>query len=188
MREIISRKSWPGCVQVAKDLCRFAPLLLCDPGQATHPVSPSAFFSENTFKPPCLTKQSLSVCLSRSYYVAQDGLRSILSSKLGVMGKCHFPSKGTKEVGLPGAERSSSCKDSSPPGNDCRGQVPVCLWDLWSNLGPATFSTFRLHSLLLPPLPSPRTGVFSLDDICRLLIVVTFAYICIRYGNQAIYF
>lgn len=96
MRERISRKSWLGCAQVPKDLCRFAPLLLCDPGQATHLVSPSVFLSENTSKPPCVIKQSLFVCLSRSYYVAQDGLRSISSSKFGGEGKCHFPSKGTK--------------------------------------------------------------------------------------------
>lgn len=48
------------------------------------------------------------------------------------------------------------------------------------------------ESGLCPLLPSPSlpagTGVFSLDDIWNLLIVVTLAYICIPYANQAIYF
>ena len=39
-----------------------------------------------------------------------------------------------------------------------------------------------------PPPSQPQTGVFSLDDIWNLLIVVTLAYICIPYANQAIYF
>lgn len=45
-----------------------------------------------------------------------------------------------------------------------------------------------LHPLLPSPTPPARLGVFSLDDIWNLLIVVTLAYICIPYANQAIYF
>lgn len=80
-----------------------------------------------------------------------------------------------------GLDRQSGCLPKI-------GRGSVCVWSPMTGRERLTFLRSLGCVLLSSPTLPARTGVFSLDDIWNLLIVVTLAYICIPYANQAIYF
>lgn len=96
----------------------------------------------------------------------------------------------TKLLGLRGVSGHQAQHSRLQPVPRGQGKNPCCDLPLPVIPGPssATFPVSGLHPSSHPP-PCLQPGrVFSLDDIWNLLIVVTLAYICIPYANQAIYF